>query len=64
MNASYPEKVAVEFIFPKLKDDGVIIFDDYGYAGHEEQRIVLDSSAKKMGRVITCLPTGQGILVK
>lgn len=64
MNASYPEKEAFNFIFPKLKDGGVIIFDDYGHAGHEEQRFELDNMAKKFGRVITCLPTGQGLLVK
>ncbi len=64
MNASYPEKEALDFIFPKLKEGGVIVFDDYGHAGHEEQRKVLDVASKKLGRVITCLPTGQGIIVK
>jgi hypothetical protein len=64
MNASYPEKEALEFIFPRLKDGGVIIFDDYGHAGHEEQRVALDYVAKKLHRVITCLPTGQGLLIK
>lgn len=64
MNASYPEKKALEYIYPRLKDGGVIIFDDYGHAGHEEQRVVLDEVVKKFDRVIICLPTGQGLLIK
>jgi O-methyltransferase len=64
MNASYPEKEALGFIFPRLKEGGVIVFDDYGHAGHEEQRVELDNMAKKLGRSITCLPTGQGLLIK
>ena len=64
MNAAYPEKEAFQFIFPRLRDGGVIIFDDYGHAGHEEQRLALDEVASGFGRVITCLPTGQGLLIK
>tara|TARA_A100001015_G_scaffold320424_1_gene446730 strand:- start:753 stop:947 length:195 start_codon:yes stop_codon:yes gene_type:complete len=64
MNANYPEKLALEFIFPRLKDGGVVIFYDYGHVGYEEQRIALDKMAKKLDRVITCLPTGQGLLIK
>jgi O-methyltransferase len=64
MNASYPEKEAFKFIFKRLVKGGAIIFDDYGHAGHEEQKIAIDKIALKFNRVICCLPTGQGVLFK
>ena len=64
MNASYPEKKAFLYIYPLLVQGGIIIFDDYGHAGHEEQKIVLEKVALSFGRVITVLPTGQGMLIK
>jgi hypothetical protein len=64
MNASYPEKEALKYIFPRLEKGGVIVFDDYGHAGHEEQKEAIDKVAHSFGRIVTCLPTGQGILFK
>lgn len=64
MNTSYPEKEALKYIFPRLEKGGVVVFDDYGHAGHEEQKEAIDKVAQTFGRVVTCLPTGQGILFK
>lgn len=64
MNAAYPEKMAFKYFFPRLSKGGVIIFDDYGHAGHEEQRIVIDKIASSYDRKVVCLPTGQGLVTK
>lgn len=64
MNCSYPEKKALEYFWPKLVVGGVIVLDDYGWKGHEEQKKVADDFAAKKNRYILCLPTGQGIIIK
>lgn len=64
MNVAYPECEALKFVWPKLVDGGVIVFDDYGWNGHREQRLGLDSVVKQFGELILELPTGQGLLVK
>jgi len=64
MNCLAPELAATEFFWDKLVSGGVIVFDDYGWAGHEEQKSGLDKFAQKVGSQILSLPTGQGLLIK
>ncbi|MCH9704284.1 MAG: TylF/MycF family methyltransferase [Chlamydiae bacterium] len=64
MNIAYPEKCALEFFWDKISPGGLIIFDDYGFNGYEEQMDVHDAFAKSKGTSILLLPTGQGLLIK
>ncbi|PLX66986.1 MAG: hypothetical protein C0603_09970 [Denitrovibrio sp.] len=64
MNCAAPEVAALEYVWPKLSNGGLIIFDDYGFPKHQVQRDSLDEIASGFGRSIYTLPTGQGLLVK
>ncbi len=64
MNCVIPEIAAAEYFWNKLVPGGVIILDDYGHAGHEEQKYAFDDFAKRKGVQILCLPTGQGLIIK
>lgn len=64
MNCVLPEIAAVEYFWDKLVPGAVIVFDDYGFEGHEDQKMAHDAFAKKKGTSILSLPTGQGLLFK
>lgn len=64
MNCAAPELAALEFFWPKMISSGIIILDDYGFSGHEEQKRVADGFAESQGIKILSLPTGQGLLIK
>jgi O-methyltransferase len=63
-NCVKPEKDALEFIWDKVVDGGIIIFDDYGFPGHQNQKLSHDNFAKEKNCLIYTSPTGQGILIK
>lgn len=64
MNIEAPERASLEFFWEKLVKGGIILLDDYGFRGYELQHESANEFAKKVGRVILPLPTGQGILIK
>ena len=64
MNCSYPETEALKFFWPRIPPGGVVLLDDYGYLGHEEQANAMDEAASGLGAEILSLPTGQGLLIK
>lgn len=64
MNAAYPEVEALKFFWDLLAPGAMVVFDDYGFPRHREQRIALDEVATSLGVEIMMLPTCQGILVK
>lgn len=64
MNIAKPERDALEFFWPKMSSGGMVIFDDYGWINHGEQKAALDDYAKSQNVSICCLPTGQGLMVK
>lgn len=64
MNAALPEVAATEFAWERLVPGGTIVFDDYGFAAHIEQKKALDALAARLGHPILALPTGQGLLIK
>lgn len=64
MNTTIPEKEALEFFWDKIVSGGIIIFDDYGFGGHEAQKASHDEFAKNHNLLIYTSPTGQGILIK
>lgn len=64
MNIVQPEIAAAEFFWPRLSPGGVIILDDYGFAGHEEQMIAFQDFAADRDLLVLPLPTGQGLIIK
>lgn len=64
MNCTLPEKEALKHFWDKISIGGIIIFDDYGFDGYEEQRRAHDIFAKSKNCEICTLPTGQGLLIK
>ena len=64
MNTAYPERAAIEYLWPKLSPGAFVLLDDYGWHGHERQASALDEFARNTGVEILSLPTGQGLLAK
>jgi O-methyltransferase len=64
MNSAIPEKHALEHFWDKLSSGAVIVLDDYGFNGYEEQRKVHEEFAKSKNCEILSLPTGQGLIFK
>jgi ferredoxin-like protein FixX len=64
LNSTLPEKSALEFTWDRLVKGGIIIFDDYGFPGHIDQKNSHDKFAKENNSLIYTCPTGQGILIK
>lgn len=63
-NCVEPESRALEFIWDKVVEGGIIIFDDYGFPGHGSQKLAHDKFAQERDCLIYTSPTGQGILIK
>lgn len=64
MNIAYPERKAIEHFWPKLSHGAVVVLDDYGWFGYEEQRRSMDEFAASVGVTILASPTGQGLMIK
>lgn len=64
MNSALPEMMAIKYFWPKLESGGIILFDDYGRPGHENQKKVADDFALSVNAKILSLPTGQGLMIK
>jgi hypothetical protein len=64
MNCVHPEIAALEFFWDKIVKGGIIILDDYGYPGHENQKKAHDDFANKHNVKILSLPTCQGVIIK
>ena len=64
MNCTMPEIAAAEYFWDKLVEGAVVLLDDYGHSGYEEQRFAFDEFAKRKNVSILCFPTGQGLMIK
>ena len=64
MNCAVPEKAALAFFWPKVVPGGIILLDDYGWRGYENQKRAHDEFAEDVGVEVLGLPTGQGLLIK
>ncbi len=64
INAAKPTRAALDRFYPLLQPGGVIVFDDYGWKGYEDQRYEIDDFFSDKEERIFALPTGQGIIVK
>jgi hypothetical protein len=64
LNASVPTALALEYAYPRLVPGGMVVMDDYGFAGYEEQRSVIDNFFLERSEVVIALPTGQALFIK
>ncbi|HUQ64390.1 MAG TPA: TylF/MycF/NovP-related O-methyltransferase [Acidimicrobiales bacterium] len=64
LNAARATKVALDYVYLRLVSGGMIVFDDYGWAGYEDQRAVIDDFFSSRPEAILALPTGQAIVVR
>ena len=64
MNNTLPEIAAAEHFWPKLVPGGIMLLDDYSYAGYEEQHAAFNDFAGRQKISILALPTGQGLAIK
>lgn len=64
MNCVEPEIQAARFFWPRMVKGGVVLLDDYAYAGFEPQKKAFDHFAKENDICILSLPTGQGMFLK
>lgn len=64
LNATIPSKHVLDLFWPILHKGGVILFDDYGWAGYEETRNMVDQFFSGKVGILMKLPTGQAIYFK
>ena len=64
MNAGAAEVGALEVLFDRIVDGGLILMDDYGRHENHELHIVLDRWMVGHGHPVLELPTGQGLVIK
>ena len=64
MNCAYPERAALEALWPRMPPGAVVLLDDYAYRGHESQHAAIDEAAAGFGVRVLSLPTGQGLMIK
>lgn len=64
MNCVLPEVEALKFFWPKLETGGIVILDDNGWPGHENQKRAMDNFVLSVGVKVLSLPTGQGMIIK
>jgi hypothetical protein len=64
MNCAAPEVAALEYFWDRLSVGAGVLLDDYAYVGHECQRRAMDEAARRLGRSVLALPTGQGFLLR
>jgi O-methyltransferase len=64
MNSAAPEIAAAEFLWGRLAKGAVLVLDDYGWSGYEEQKTAFDRFAAERHVQVLPLPTGQGLIFK
>ena len=64
LNAKKPEVETVEALWHLVQPGAPVIFDDYGFPGHREQKQAIDQLGERLGYLVTMLPTGQGLVRK
>jgi O-methyltransferase len=64
MNCTEPEIAAATFFWDKMCSGAILVLDDYGWSGHEEQKRAFDRFAHERGVEVLSLPTGQGLILK
>lgn len=64
LNAAAPTRHVLEDAYERLAPGGVVVFDDYGWAGYEDQRATIEEFMASRPETLIALPTGQGMFTK
>lgn len=64
LNASTPERAAIEYLWDRLVPGAWVLLDDYGWSECINQKLAMDEFAATKGLRVFSMPTGQGILFK
>ena len=64
LNSSMPTKESLEFFYPKIEKNGIILFDDYAQDGYEETREVVENFFVNKNIIFLHLMTGQAMVIK
>jgi len=64
LNSSMPTLAALNFFYPKLEKNGVILFDDYGFDTYEDTRLVIENFFENKEVLFFQLMTGQALVIK
>lgn len=59
LNSALATQKSLEFFFPQFSRGTVVLFDDYGWKGHEETKKQIDRFVARVGMNLFHLPTGQ-----
>jgi len=62
LNSVVAERATLEFFRNRLGQGSIILFDDYGGFGADEQAIVHETFAMETGQELLILPTGQALI--
>ncbi len=64
LNSAAPTEGSLEYFYNKLVGGGVILFDDYGWAGYTDTKRVVDRFFLNREANLLQLPTGQAMVFK
>ena len=54
----------LEVLFERISPGGMVVFDDYGWAGYRDQKLAVDEFMRDRGHAVLELPTGQGLILR
>jgi O-methyltransferase len=64
LNAAAPTRHVLEHVYDRLVPGAVVVFDDYGWKGYEDQRRTVDEFLSDRSETIIALPTGQATCLR
>lgn len=64
LNSAPAEIGALEVLFDRMVPGAVLVLDDYGWLGYQQQKLAEDPWLAERGYRVLELPTGQGLVVK
>ena len=64
LNSAFPTSKALEFFYPKVEKNGIILFDDYGHKEYSETRKVIEFFFENKNVEFLNFMTGQAMISK
>jgi len=64
LNAAAPTELVLRYTWDRLVASGIVVFDDYGFGGYEDQRLLIDRFFDARNDAVIALPTGQALAIR